>query len=50
MCDGYGRLFKQKNQGGCPYCPYHLPERKRPNARKFTRTKWWASRKFKSLI
>jgi hypothetical protein len=36
MCDGF---FEQKNQGGCPACPYHHPERKRPNVRKFTRKK-----------
>jgi hypothetical protein len=43
MCDGF--LNKKKNQGGGPDCPYHHPEGKRPNARKFTRKKkWWASR------
>jgi hypothetical protein len=33
-------LFEQKkNQGACPDCPCHCPERKRPNADKFTRKK-----------
>jgi hypothetical protein len=36
MCDGF---FSQKNQSGCPNCLHQHPERKHPNARKFTRKK-----------
>jgi hypothetical protein len=36
MCDGF---LNKKNQGGCPDCPYHHPEMKRPNVGKFTRKK-----------
>jgi hypothetical protein len=40
MCDGLRTAFStKKNLGGCPDCPYHHPERKRPNVRKFTRKK-----------
>jgi hypothetical protein len=37
MCDRfYGPPFEKKNnQGGCSDCPYHHPERKRPNVRTF---------------
>jgi hypothetical protein len=42
-------LTKKKQGAGCPY---HHPGRKRPNARKFTRKKWWASwlKAFKNKI
>jgi hypothetical protein len=29
--------LNKKNQRGCPHGPYHHPERKPSNARKFTR-------------
>jgi hypothetical protein len=36
MCDGF---LNKKNHNGCHDCPYHHPERKRPNVPKFARKK-----------